>query len=53
MLRKQGRDVPEGNDTIPHYNEFEFDKPTMVDLHRMLEEKLDRQLNRMNSHFDG
>ena len=52
MPRKQGKAVPEGNDPVPHYDEFGSDEPTMGDLYRMLEESFDRQLSRMKSHFD-
>ena len=52
MPRKQGKDVPKGNDPVPHYDEFGSDEPTMVDLYRMLEESFDRQLNRTKSLFD-
>ena len=44
MPRNKGNPVPEGNDPSLDQNEFGPDQPTMVDI--------DRQLNRMKSHFD-
>ena len=32
MPRKQGKAVPEGNDPVPHHDEFGSDEPTMGDL---------------------
>ena len=52
MPRKQSKTVSEGNDSVPHHNEFGFGEPTMADLYRMLEENFDRQVDRMRSDFD-
>ena len=52
MPRKQGKAVPEGNGPVPQQDEFGPDQPTLVDIYRLLEERFDRQLNLMKSHFD-
>ena len=36
MPRKQGKAVPEGNDTVPHHDEFRSYQPTMADVYRMI-----------------
>ena len=52
MPRKQSKAVPEGNGPVPQHDEFEPDQPTLADIYRLFEERLDRQLDRMKSHFD-
>ena len=52
MPRKQGKAVPEGNDPGPHHEEFGPDQPTLADIYRVFEERFNRQLNLMKSHFD-
>ena len=41
MARKQSKAVPEGNDLVPHHDEFGSGEPTMTELHRMLKLRLD------------
>ena len=52
MLRKASKTVPEGNGPIPQKKELESDQLTMEDVYRLLVEKLDRQLERIDSYFD-
>ena len=52
MLRKQSKTVPEDNGLVPQHDEFGPDQPTLGDIYRLFEERLDRQLNRRKSHFD-
>ena len=52
MPRKQDKAVPEGNDPVPQHDEVGPDQPTSADIHRLFEERLDRQLNQIKSHFD-
>ena len=52
MPRKQGRAVPKGNGPVPQHDEFGPDQPTLEDIHRLFEERLDRQLNQKKIHFD-
>ena len=52
MPRNRSKAVPESNGPVPHHDEFGPDQPTMADIYRLFEERLDRQLNRMKSHFD-
>ena len=52
MPRNRSEAVPEGNDPVPHQDEFGPDQPTMADLYQMIEERFDRQLNLIKSHFD-
>ena len=51
MPRNWSKTVPEGNGPVPQ-PEFGPDQPTLADIHRLFEERLDRQLNRMKNHFD-
>ncbi|CAM9103180.1 unnamed protein product [Ascophyllum nodosum] len=53
MLRKASKTVPEGNGPVPQKEELESGQLTMGDIYRLfLVEKLDRQLERMDSYFD-
>ena len=55
MPRKEGKPGPKGNGPVPHNDEFGFREPTMADLYRLIEgrlDKSDRSLERMISHFD-
>ena len=55
MPRKWSKAVSEGSGPFPHQDLFGPDQPTMVDLHRIIEERFDksgRYLDRMKSHFD-
>ena len=49
--QKQSKTVPRGNGPVPRHDEFGSGKPSMVNLHRMLEENFDRQLSKMRNHF--
>ena len=45
----------EGNDPVPHHDEFGSRAPTMADLYRIGKEqvgKSDSNLERMKNHFD-
>ena len=52
MLRKASKTVPEGNGPVPQKEERESGQLTMGDAFRLLIEKLDRQLERMDSYID-
>ena len=51
MPRNWTKAVPKGNGPVPQ-PEFGPDQPTLADMYRFFERRLDRQLNRMKSHFD-
>ena len=51
MPRNWSKAVPEGNDPV-RQPEFGPDQPMLADVYQLFEESLDRQLNRMKSHFD-
>ena len=44
--------VPEGNGSVPQQEEFGSDQPTLANVYRLFEERFDRQLKVMKSHFD-
>ena len=50
--RNRSKTVPEGNGPVPKHDEFGPDQPTLADMYRLFEERIDRQLNQMKSHFD-
>ena len=50
--RNRNKAVPEGNDPVPQYDKFRPDQPTLADIYRLFEERLDRKLNLRKSHFD-
>ena len=52
MSRKWSKAIPEGNDPVPHQEEIGPDQPTLADVYRLFEERFDRQLKLMKSHFD-
>ena len=52
MLRKASKAVHEGNGPAPQKEEPESGQLTMGDVYRLLVERLDRQLEIMDSHFD-
>ena len=52
MLRKASKAVPEGNGPVPQKEELESGQLTWGDMHRLCEERFDRQLKRMDSFFD-
>ena len=52
MPRKESKAVPEGNSPVPQQEEFGFGQPTLADVYRRFEERLDRQLKLMKSRFD-
>ena len=53
MPRNRSKAVPEGNDPVPHQDEFGPDQPAMMaDVYRRIEGIFNRQLNLMKSHFD-
>ena len=43
--------VPEGNSPV-FRPEFARDQPVLADIYQLFQERLDRQLSRMKSHFD-
>ena len=51
MPRNWSEAVPVGSGSVRH-DEAGPDKPTLADLYLMIEEKIKRQLNIMESHFD-
>ena len=52
MPRNWSKAVPEGNGPVPQREEFRPDQPTLADVYRLFEERLDRHLNLIKSHFD-
>ena len=52
MPRNRSKAVPEANGPVPQHDKFGPDQPTLVDIHRLFEEKIDGQLNLMKCHFD-
>ena len=52
MPRNWSNTVPEGNGPVPQQEEFGPDLPTLADVYRLFEGRLDRQLNLIKSHFD-
>ena len=47
MPRKKSEAVPEGNGPVPQQEEFGSDKPTLVNIYRLFEERLNRQQKKM------
>ena len=43
MPRKESEAVPEGNSPVPQREEFGSGQPTLADVYRPLQERLDRQ----------
>ena len=52
MPRKESEAVPEGNGSVPQ-QEFGSGETTLTDVYRLLEERFDKQQERMHSFFDG
>ena len=52
MLRKASEAVPEGNGPVPQKEELGSGQLTLGDIYRLCEERLDRQLKKMDSFFD-
>ena len=52
MPRNWSKAVPEGNGPAPQQKEFGPHQPTLVNLYNFFEERFDRQLKGMTSHFD-
>ena len=52
MLRKASKAVPEGNGPVPQKEELKSGQLTIEDVYRLLVERLDRQLEIMDSRFD-
>ena len=52
MPRKESEGAPEGNGPVPQQEEFGSGEPTLADVYRRFEERLDRQQKIMNSCFD-
>ena len=52
MLRKASKAVHEGNGLVPQKKKPESGQLTMGDVYRLLVERLDRQLEIMDSHFN-
>ena len=52
MPRNWSKAVPEGNDFVPHQDEYEPDQSMLANVYRLFEERLGRQLNQMKSYFD-
>ena len=53
MPRKESEAVPEGNGPVPQQEEFGSGEPTLADVHRLFEERFDKQQKRIDSFFDG
>ena len=54
MPRNWSEAVPEGNDPVPHQEEFGSDQPTPADVYRMIEElfdKPDRKLDELTENL--
>ena len=51
MPRNWSKAVPEDNGSVPQ-PEFGPDQPTLAEIYRLFEKRLDRKLNRMKSHFN-
>ena len=43
---------PKGKGPVPQQEEFQPDQTTLADVYRIFEERLDKQLNRIKSHYD-
>ena len=52
MPRKESEAVPEGGGPVPQQEEFGSSGPALADIHRLFEERFDRQLKIMGSCFD-
>ena len=52
MLRNRSKAVPDGNGPASQHDKFRPDQHTLADIYRLFEQRLDRQLNLMKSHFD-
>ena len=52
MSRKKSEAVPEGNGSVSQHKEIGCDQPTLVDVYRVFEERIGRQLKGMKNHFD-
>ena len=52
MSRNWSDAVLEINGPVPRQEEFGPDQPTLADIYRLFEERLDRQLKLMKSRFD-
>ena len=53
MPRKESEAVPKGNGPVPQREEFRSGEPTLADVHRLFEERFDKQQKIMDSFFDG
>ena len=42
MQQNQGKAVPEGDGPVPRHDKFGPDQPTLADIYRLFEERLDR-----------
>ena len=52
MPRDWSKTVPEGNGPVSQHDKLGPDQPTLVDIHRLFEERFDSQLNMMRRYFD-
>ena len=53
MPRKESEAVTKGNGPVPQQEEFgSSGEPTLADVYRLFEGKIDRQQKRMDSFFD-
>ena len=52
MPQKESEDVPESNGPVPQQEEFGSGERTLADVHRLFEERFDRQQKIMGSCFD-
>ena len=52
MPRKKSKAGPEGNGPVLQCDEFGPDHPTLADVFQHFEERFDRHVNLMKSHFD-
>ena len=53
MPRKESEAVPEVNGPVSQQEEFGSGEPTLADVYRLFEERLDKQQKRMDSFFNG
>ena len=53
MPRKESEAVTEGNGPVPQQEELGSGEPTLADVYRLFEGKIDRQQKRMDRFFDG
>ena len=52
MPQRLSKAVPQGNGSVPQQEEFGSVQPTLANVYRLFEERFDRHLEVMKSHFD-